>query len=120
MTEPTKEYPFVVKAEQAEESVALNDSNLFKGNIPDSKDSYESGNGEGCWWTFETPKDKEVYEGDKEGTTFMAILCNDSIYYPLVYGTVIQMEVRHAFRPVVDMKWFKEQLATIDVDFNLE
>jgi hypothetical protein len=119
MPELTKEQPFTLKISEAQTAVTLNE-NLFKGNIPDSKKSARNGNGEGCWWAFESTSDKKIYDDDVNNTTFMAILCNDSVYYPLSYGSVLQLKVIPNCRPVVDMDWFKNQLAYVGIEFELE
>jgi hypothetical protein len=118
MSELSKKQPFANKETEAKIAVGLN-AHLFKANIPDNKKGYERGNGEGCWWAFETAEDEKIHDADVKNTSFMGLLCNDSIYYPLPFGSVLKLEVRPGKRPVVDMVWFKKQLTNQEIEFDL-
>ena len=49
---------------------------------------------------------KKAYDTDEEGTSYTAILDNDSVYYPaLIHGTEIPIEMRGENRPVVPYNW---------------
>lgn len=99
-------------------SEASKDKLYLKVNLPDTISGYRSGNGEGCWALPYTEEDKEILDKDEKDTKAKIILCNDSIYYrPLVYGSVLQVEIRPDARPVLDIEWMQEQLAPIGVDF---
>jgi hypothetical protein len=86
---------------------------LFKANIPEDYDAYRSGNGEGCWWRPLHPKDlKKALGNTSNKEKFMAILCNDSIYFMglLRFGHIIQLETRGSDRAVMDVKWLNEKV----------
>jgi hypothetical protein len=90
----------------------------IKVNLPSNISSYNSGNGEGCWAIPNTDEDAVILNEDKDKTTAKIILCNDSVYFPpLVYGSVLQVEIRCGQRAVLDVNWMHEQLLKIDLDF---
>jgi hypothetical protein len=65
-----------------------------------------------------TDKDANILSADKEKTTAKIILCNGSVYFPpVVYGSVLQVEIRNGQRPVLDINWMHEQLKKVDLDF---
>lgn len=77
----------------------------IKVNLPASQEAYDRGNGEGVWCLV-TEDVKKAYDADEVGTSYTAILDNDSVYYPkLVHGTKIPIEMRGEYRPVVSYKW---------------
>lgn len=77
----------------------------IKVNLPDSKDSYTTGNGEGVW-VLVSERVKEIYDRDAEGGFCFGILDNDSCYWPgLNHGAAIPFEMRGANRPVVPYEW---------------
>lgn len=68
----------------------------FQVNLPDKFESYQSGNGEGCWAVALNEEDREIskYEGP-ERRQFYAYLANESLYYPhLEYGSRVLAETR--------------------------
>jgi hypothetical protein len=72
----------------------------FKLNLPESIESYSTGNGEGIWALTDKATKKELDEDKKQGQ-FIAWACNDSVYYPHIkYGSAILCEFRGGFRPV--------------------
>lgn len=84
----------------------LNEDKYFKVNIPDSKEGYNSGNGEGMWCQPLTEEDEKIYESGSG--SFDVVLLNDSVYIPpLFYGTVIRAEARGNKRPVLDIEWLR-------------
>lgn len=90
-------------------------------NLPDKHSSYLSGNGEGCWAIPLTKEDKVFLDEDKPNTTAKIILCNGSVYFPpIVYGTVLQVEIRSGKRPVLDIEWMQKQLKDSGVDFKAD
>lgn len=90
----------------------------LKVNIPGDMAAYKRGNGEGMWAIPLSDGDRIILDADKHGTTAKVILCNDSLYYPpMCYGTVLQVEMREGFRPVLDIDWAHEVLAPIGIDF---
>lgn len=85
------------------------DEDLMQFNLPDSKQKYMDGNGEGVWGVPLTPEGKRMYENDSSfKETFKAVLLNDSIYHPFPYGTVITVETRGDSRPVMSWEWYEE------------
>lgn len=77
----------------------------IKVNLPASQEAYNRGNGEGVWCLV-TEDVKKAYDEDEEGTSYTAILDNDSVYYPeLVHGTEMPIEMRGEYRPVVPYNW---------------
>lgn len=100
----------------------LDDDVLNKGylkvNLPDNMRGYQGGNGEGCWAYPLTEEDARIIEEDKSGQKAKIILCNHSFYFPpLVYGSVLQVEMRPGFRPVLDIYWLHELLNPTGIDF---
>lgn len=80
----------------------------IKVNLPDSKDSYTTGNGEGVW-VLVSKQVKAAYDQDAEGGYCFGILDNDSCYWPgLNHGAAIPFEMRGKNRPVVPYEWLKE------------
>lgn len=83
----------------------------LKINICDSLDAYLNGNGEGVWAIPLDEENKKILDEDKENTTAKIIMFNDSVYFrPLQAGSVIQVEIRPGYRPVMDINWMDEQL----------
>ncbi len=77
----------------------------IKVNLPASQEAYNGGNGEGVWCLV-TKDVKKAYDADEEGTSYTAILDNDSVYYPaLTHGAEIPIEMRGKNRPVVPYNW---------------
>lgn len=77
----------------------------IKVNLPASQEAYNSGNGEGVWCLV-TEDVKKAYDTDEEGTSYTAILDNDSVYYQaLIDGTEMPIEMRGKNRPVVPYNW---------------
>lgn len=77
----------------------------IKVNLPDSKDSYTTGNGEGVWVLVDEQV-KAAYDQDAEGCFCFGILDNDSCYWPgLNHGAAIPFEMRGKNRPVVPYEW---------------
>lgn len=77
----------------------------IKVNLPASQEAYNRGNGEGVW-VLVTEDVKKAYDTDEEGTSYTAILDNDSVYYPkLLHGTEMPIEMRGKNRPVVPYSW---------------
>ena len=73
----------------------------IKANLPNSLEDYKTGNGEGCFFIVDQ-RTKDAYDKDISGVYYEGILDNDSIYYPkLKHGTLLPLEMRGAFRPVV-------------------
>lgn len=80
----------------------------IKVNLPDSKDSYKTGNGEGVW-VLVCEQAKAAYDQDAEGFFCFGILDNDSCYWPgLNHGAAIPFEMRGKNRPVVPYEWLEE------------
>ena len=83
-------------------------------NLPDSRESYESGNGEGCWAIIEGAaatayEEDGRYDPETGAGLYKAILDNDSWYYPgLVHGTEVPIEMRGPSRPVVPIAWLAD------------
>lgn len=75
--------------------------NLIKINLPETKEQYETGNGEGVWAIVDN-ECKIAYEADEYGTQYIGILDNDSILYPhMVHGYGVIIEMRGTHKPVV-------------------
>lgn len=84
-------------------------SELVKVNLPDSQESYEHGNGEGCFARLIGAEACEAYWADAESGDYQALLDNDSWYYPgLKHGTTVPVEMRGRNRPVVPLKWLQD------------
>ena len=77
----------------------------FQVNLPDNKQAYKSGNGEGIWVVAESEEDFKKYIEDKptdHKTTIKVKVLNNSVYYPSIsYGTVIEVELRKGKRPIM-------------------
>lgn len=96
--------------------VKQDETMLFKGNLPLNLTDLANGNGEGCWFQFLNPEDKEKYEANGD-ETIEAILLNDSVYWPPIeYGTVLKLKGRGDKRPVLDVDWVQEMLKD-EIDF---
>ena len=76
----------------------------IKANIPHSREEYEIGAGEGCFFLVSEDV-KAAYDKDEAGTVYTGILDNDSIYYPgLNHGAELPLEMRGNMRPVVPIE----------------
>jgi|GEM_PF-4032941 len=72
----------------------------IKVNLPSTLNDYHNGNGEGMFAVVTNPEDKAKYDADCTSGLFIAILDNDSIYYPhLNAGTPVVCEYRGKNRP---------------------
>lgn len=90
----------------------------IKVNIPRNMKSYLSGNGEGCWALPLTVEDAKIIEIDKHKEKALVVLCNSSFYFPkLSWASVIQVEMRSGFRPVLDIDWVQEKANHDGVDY---
>jgi hypothetical protein len=91
------------------EQIEKSDRKLIKFNIPENHNSYETGNGEGCWGYIEEDRALEQYENDIG--EYNVILLNNCWEYPtLTYGTVCHVEARRDKRPVVKWDWLQKVL----------
>ena len=80
----------------------------IKVNLPSNEESYQSGNGEGCWFLV-NEETKKAYDNDEKGTKYFGILDNDSVYYHgLLAGTELPIEMRGENRPVVPYNYLLE------------
>ncbi len=89
-----------------EEFDALNKDRIVKVNLPDTKESAKSGNGEGCFAIL-SESDYMDYTTNKKLGEFKAILVNSSIYYPIDFGTVVPCKHNGINRPIVDFDWLQ-------------
>lgn len=90
----------------------------IKVNIPSDMVSYNGGNGEGCWALALTPEDAEIIATDNHKAKAKVVLCNSSIYCPVLeWSTVIQVEMRHGLRPILDIDWMQEQAKKDGIDY---
>lgn len=72
----------------------------IKVNLPNTLDSFITGNGEGCFVLVDENTKKD-YDQDRGNNVRWGILNNDSCYYPnLKAGTLIPFEMRGCNRPV--------------------
>ena len=72
----------------------------FKVNLPDTLDSYKSGNGEGVW-AYTDFESYEKWKNDEKDSIIYVRILNDSIYYNgLEYGDLVPVELRGEYRPV--------------------
>lgn len=102
----------VLSDEQMAQLRELEGYDYIRGNLPYSKDSFEMGYGEGCWFLAD-PWALKAYDEDAESGTFVAVLDNDSEYWPgLKHGTVLPLEHRGANRPLVLLGWLSEHFKT--------
>lgn len=84
------------------------EENYIKVNLPSTQEDYESGRGEGCWFTV-TDEVYKDYENDRTSGNFVGTLENDSFYYQgLMCGKECPIEFRGKNRPVVPLKWLNE------------
>ena len=87
----------------AEGTFVIEEEEYLKVNLPDSIQKWKNGNGEGCWAVPYEVEDKSIM--DIKGEKFKVVLCNDCIYYPFPFGTVIEAESRGTeFRPVLNIE----------------
>lgn len=94
------------------------ENDIFKVNLPNSIQKFESGNGEGIWAAYLTTEDKMIENSSEIGSTFKVVVLNDCIYYPFTYGSVIQVKTTgKETRPVLDKEWIS---AVIDKASNGE
>lgn len=79
----------------------MKEPNFIKANIPPTKEHYEAGAGEGCFFIVDD-RTKTAYDLNATGGGFFGILDNDSLYYPgLKHGERLPLEMRGDCRPVV-------------------
>ena len=85
-----------------ERVVELGDSiGYFKVNLPNTKESYHSGNGEGVWAVVEDKDIYDKYNNNELKNPFYVFIANDSIYYPyLICGSRVLVEPKGDKRPV--------------------
>jgi len=73
----------------------------IKVNLPDTRDDYLAGNGEGMWAVVDSQENKDDYDTNKSKGQFHAYLANNSLYYPVLgFGSKIQCEHRGGSRAV--------------------
>lgn len=78
----------------------------IKVNLPASQEDYRNGDGELVWVLVTEDVKKAYFNADEEGTSYTAILDDDSVYYPgLVRGTEMPIEMRVEDIPVVPYNW---------------
>lgn len=78
----------------------VDSSYYFKVNLPNSQDSYESGNGEGVW-AYTDAESYEKWKNDEQDAIIYVKILNDSVYYNgLEYGDLVPVELRGEYRPV--------------------
>jgi len=95
------------------EELELNEDNFLKFNLPNTRQGFDSGNGEGVWGVPLTEEGQKIYDNDASvGETFEVILLNNSIYYPFPYGTILTVQTRGSNRPVIDYEWLDERVAS--------
>lgn len=81
----------------------------IKVNLPDTQESYFSGNGEGVW-VLVAPEVKQLHDEDARGGLSFGVLDNDSVYYPsLKHGEVIPFEWRGEKRPVAPFSYLVQR-----------
>lgn len=75
---------------------------LFKVNLPDTFELYQSGNGEGIWACPADKETEDLWKNDTDGQQGVVYACNDSFYYPgeIVFGSRVLVEFRGENRPV--------------------
>jgi len=101
------------------EEFNINEEDYIKFNLPDTIEKFGTGNGEGVWGVPYTKKDKEISDTDLDDTTFKVVLLNDSLFYPFPYGTILSVDCRAGFRPVLSEKWF-DNLLQKEADTSLQ
>lgn len=81
------------------------DEQGFKVNLPNTKEGYENGNGEGCWALPFTPEDWRKYEENTKGETIQFVLNNNSVYFEeLEAYSVLEAELRgEDKRPILNI-----------------
>lgn len=84
----------------------------IKINLPYSRETYKTANGEGVWCYIISPEDMETYLDDtKAGRLINGVLLNDSLYFPeLKHKSLVPVELRGAKRPVVPLEFLKDIL----------
>ena len=93
------------KIATGEIDVSGDEIGMFKANLPDSKSKFESGNGEGVWVIPLTKEDESITKSDINGEKSQVIILNDAIYYPFPYGTILTIENRTGYRPLLNYEW---------------
>lgn len=95
----------------------VGDDSLAKVNIPMSMTGKE---GEGIFVQYLNPEDREKDTIGHVGEKFYAVLCNDSVYFPLPYGSALQFIAQgEGNRGVLDMEWLADLLLKCDEPFDL-
>ena len=89
-----------------EDETFLNENNYIKVNLPNTREKFRSGNGEGIWAVPYTKEDQKISDDNILRTTFKVIVLNDCIYYPFRYGVIIQVKIVNVDqRPILDKEW---------------
>lgn len=89
----------------------LDESKYIKVNLPDSKASFASGNGEGIWACPVTEKDENICNTGSKGDTFDVYVLNDCIYYPFRCASIITVAVTSDdTRPILDYNWIDDTI----------
>ena len=76
----------------------------IKVNLPETEESYNKGNGEGCWAEIDD-KTFQDWETDREGGQYVGRLLNTPFFdfHGLQYGDLFVFEMRGDKRPVATM-----------------
>lgn len=90
----------------------LDELHHIRVNVPETREKYESGNGEGMWVVVDAAT-KDAHDAHIEGGIYEGVLDNDSWYWHgLDHGTVINFEMRGEHRPVVPFEWLVSHYMT--------
>jgi hypothetical protein len=80
-------------------------------NIPRDSKGYIAGTGEGAWVEINKQTKKAYNKSEDYRVTkclYYGELRNDSINYPkLKIGTLVPIELRGGYRPVINFEWLK-------------
>jgi len=80
--------------------INTNDPRIFQGNIPDTEEAYETGNGMSCYFLPYSDKDYKKYlDNESNGESIKAIILNDA--YEIKWGTLLTLETRGPYMPVL-------------------
>ena len=81
----------------------------IKVNFPKTKESYKSGNGEGCYVAIDDKTFKEYQKNHHGSKLYSGILLNDSLEYPrFIKGCKVYFKMCGDNRPVVDFNFLND------------